>query len=389
MAKFYNPESELLVCCSRTNITPKTTDRIKTLLMKEIDWEYLLRTAINHGVMPLLYKNLNANLQDSVPESFFKKLKDYFYTNIKRNILLTEEMFEILNKFEALGISAIPFKGPIIAESVYGSIAYRQFVDIDILVHRKDVSKAKELILSRGYQPIYKLSKAGEKAHMQSRFDFFFNRDSTYIEIHWQIIPKHFSIPIDMEKFWERLTSISISGRNVPTISPIDMFFILCLHGYRHLWQRLFWICDVAQFIQFHKDLNWERIMKQASELGIERIVYLALFLANDLLDMVLPDTISKMVQKDPVVKSLAMQVNQWLFNNTNKGPRGLQYCLFHLKARERIRNRIQYCVLLLINPNVKDWNFLPMSQNLFPLYYFLRPVRLAKDYVLKPLKRL
>jgi len=384
MNRFLRPEIELLTYCVRNNISPIATDHIRVLLKKDLDWNYLLKKSLRHGVMPLLYKTLNANFQQVVPDHFLNKLKACFYANVKRNILLTEELLEIIDNFESHGISAISFKGPAIAAHLYGNIALRQFDDLDILVHKRDAKRAKELLISKGYQPMYKLDEKEETAYIESKFEYFLSNidNSTYLGIHWQIVPKYFSIPIDAERFWPRLEMQSLFGREIQTISPEDLLFVLCLHGTRHLWQRLAWICDIAQLIEVHRNLSWDWIIKQASILSSERILNLGLYLAKDILDTELPEEISKKVLKDTVVKSLALRVKNWLFQDNNGGPKSLEYPLFHLRVRERVRDRVQYCTRLITTPNVKDWAFFRLSKNFFPLYYLLRPLRLAKDYL-------
>ena len=42
--------------------------RIRVLLEHDIDWEYLLRTASENGIAPLLYRHLNAICPESVPK---------------------------------------------------------------------------------------------------------------------------------------------------------------------------------------------------------------------------------------------------------------------------------------------------------------------------------
>ncbi len=51
-------ETELLLACARSRCDPQTTERIKTLCQKDLDWAYLIRLSFHHGVMPLLQPSL-------------------------------------------------------------------------------------------------------------------------------------------------------------------------------------------------------------------------------------------------------------------------------------------------------------------------------------------
>jgi hypothetical protein len=51
-------EDRLLFCCARTTIEEESAGQIKDLLRHEIDWTYLIESAIDHRVVPLLYRSL-------------------------------------------------------------------------------------------------------------------------------------------------------------------------------------------------------------------------------------------------------------------------------------------------------------------------------------------
>ncbi len=74
-----------------------------------------------------------------------------FHVNSRRCLLFAGRLVEILRLLEANNITAIPYKGPVLAASVYDNLVLRQAGDLDILVHSRDVSKAKALISSLGF----------------------------------------------------------------------------------------------------------------------------------------------------------------------------------------------------------------------------------------------
>ena len=385
------PETELLLWFARRCKDSERAEEIRALLQQDIDWTYLLQTALRHGMIPLLYWQLNATFPQDVPKVIMDKLRKYFNANALRNLFLTGVLLKLLNLLKAHGILAIPFKGPALASSVYGNLWLRTFSDLDILVHKQDVLRAKELLVSIGYLPEYRLTSAQEAAYLQSHCDYDFNRNYGYVrlEIHWNIIPRYFTLALDPECLWERLVPISLNGEEVLTLFPDDLLLILCIHGAKHLWERLGWICDVAQLIRVHHGIEWERVMELAGSLGIKRMFFLGLFLASNLLGATLPEEVMQRVEADPAVKRLAAQVRERLFRETHSLPGIFKRNIFLLKARERIGDRIRYCVHKAVTPNPADWSFLPLPASLFPLYYLLRPIRLARNYGLGALRQI
>jgi hypothetical protein len=392
------PEIELLLCCARTVRSPEVTARIRALLQESMDWEYLLRTARRHGVAPLLYWHLDATCSDAVPENTFDRLRDHFRANGLRNLFLTGELLRILNAFEAREILAIPYKGPALAASVYGNLALREFNDLDILIHRGDVPKAKEVLTSMGYQARYWLTRTQEAAFLRSQREHPFRRDDgkSVVELHWGIAERHF-FPLDTERLWERVNRIPLAGNTILNLSPEDMLLILCAHGTRHAWERLEWVCDVAELIRVRReDMGWEQLIAQARALGSERMLLLGLFLANDLLGATLPKKVSERVRADPTVKALAERTCEQLFQETDhptgflKGHEGAPaFHSLHFKVREHLRDRIRYFVSKMTALRGEDWELLPLPTFLFPFYYVLRAIRLIGKYGPRILKRL
>src|SRR5215217_2834112 len=194
-----HPEVELLLCCSRTSLDPGKINRIRTLLEKDLDWEYLLSTAHRHGVAPLLFRNLSADFRGAVPETVLDRLRDHFHDNNLRNVFLTAELYKLLKAFDERGISAVPFKGPVLAAAVYGNLALREFGDLDILVHQQDVARARDGLVSLGYQPQYRLTRAQEAAFLRYEREYTFTHGDTggVVELHWRVAPKAFPFSLD------------------------------------------------------------------------------------------------------------------------------------------------------------------------------------------------
>ena len=94
------PEAELLLCCARNRMDSETAARIRVLVQHDIDWEYLFRTASEHGIAPLLYRHLNAVSPESVPKETLDRLRDHFHDNSRRNLFLTGELLGLLHLFE-------------------------------------------------------------------------------------------------------------------------------------------------------------------------------------------------------------------------------------------------------------------------------------------------
>src|SRR5438445_800859 len=88
-----------------------------------------------------------------MPAGVLDRLRRQAAENARRSLRLTRELVAVVRLGQSHGIPLVSLKGPILSLSVYGDIALRQFADLDVLVHRADVSRARELLLSCGYRP--------------------------------------------------------------------------------------------------------------------------------------------------------------------------------------------------------------------------------------------
>jgi hypothetical protein len=388
------PEVELLLCCARTHIDSTNARRIRALVQEGVDWGYLTAMACRHGTLPLLNRGLNATCPDAVPEAVLAQLREHFEANARRNLFLTGELLRLLHLLDAHGIVAVPFKGPVLAETVYGNLALRQFIDLDILVHERHVPQAEDLLISQGYRLWAGQAEAQERARPSPAYEYtFMNGDkSVTVDLHWEIMNGHIPFPLDLERLWDRLESISLGGTTVYNLGPEDLLLILCAHGSKHgpiPKGRLIWICDVAELISVYPELDWARVTKRASQLGSQRMLYLGLFLARDLLGTILPEEIWEKVEADPVVASLAAHVRAHLFAAPAALGQGAGRYAFYLRMRERWRDRMS-CLYHLVRdrdkltPNARDRAWAPLPGALAFLHYPLRPLRLVREYGLR-----
>ncbi len=141
----------------------------------------------------------------------------------------------------------------------YGDLSLRQFGDLDILIHKRDLLRAKELLISQGYQ--LKLTDAQEAAHIYSYCTLPFVRTNgkILVELHWALTGKHWPFPFDFDRLRAHLIPVSCGEAQLFSLRPEDLLLFLCVHGAKHHWERLMWICDVAALVRVQQQMDWSR----------------------------------------------------------------------------------------------------------------------------------
>lgn len=387
------PEDELLLACARAS-REEGGARVSAALGKPIEWDYALRAADEHGLSPLLGWHLGRGFEGRVPSEVAERLRVRFQARKFQSLALIGELASVSRRFEEAGVFAVPYKGPTLAAASYGDFALRGAGDLDILIPRRQFPKARDTLLSMGYEPTpwltdVRLTPAQEAAFLRFEREFGFTRyeADAVVELQWEIIPRHFSVALDVETL--RTREVALGGMAVKTLAPEELLLVLCVHGAKHLFERLIWISDIAETAK--GGVDWERIVSLADASGCRRILMLGLSLARDLLDADVPEGIIREARGDAMVPVLAEEVRAGIFRGPD-GTRGLfeesVFHPFHYNMRERRRDRVGYVVRSAATPNSADWMDAPLPEKLHGLYYALKPLRLAKKYGGKMLKR-
>lgn len=386
------PEARLLILCARTDVDKAVAALISDLLEAEIDWEYLLNKAQQNAVMPLVSRNLLAGFKHRVPGAVAGRLQDFLLTHTQRNLLLTAELLKLLKLLESNGVRALPFKGPALASCAYGDLALRQYGDLDILVDKSQTARVTELLTAAGYRLAVSPSwweRLPTPFSRKKDLGFVRGDGMVKIELHWRLSGAHFDLPINSQSLWDRLESVPLAGKTVRQMSAIDLLLYLCVHGSRHGWERLGWICDVAELLRSRPDLDWPRLMAQAAILGCERVLLLGLYLAHNLLDAKIPPGVLQKMRADPSIEPLAAHTCEWLFRGAGDDLKLADWRRYHLDSKERLSDRVSLqmhyghrYLKVALNPNERDRAWWRLPKALSFVYYGVRPVRLFGVFI-------
>ncbi|HEX8070956.1 MAG TPA: nucleotidyltransferase family protein [Pyrinomonadaceae bacterium] len=372
------PEAELLLCCARARLDEAQRQRVRALCAGALDWSYVLLLTGRHGLLPLLHAHLNAVCPEAVPPEHRERLRDHARRVAAFNVLLTRELQKLIALFAAHGVEAMPYKGPALAEALYGDAALRQFSDLDILVRRADVRRARDLLLAEGYAPLPPLTEGQQAVLLRTQCNLPFTRERKrlVVELHWAVAAPRFASPFAPDDLWARRERGALGETPVSLPATEDLLLALCVHGSKHLWERLAWIADVAELLRQRPELDWPRLLRQALATGSDRMMLVGLRLAADLLGADLPADIERAASADPVVAALAARTVRDLFTPalTPSGVRG--YFRYQLRARRRLRDKVNY-LRYVVAPTEEDLGRVALPAPLTFVYYLLRPVRL------------
>ena len=387
-------EFRLLLLCARTRVEPQQRELIRALALKPLDWEFILGKAYWHSLTPLLYRNLNEFCADRVPSAILQQLESHYMASAKRNLVLTAELIKVLRILESADIIAVPYKGPALAALAYGDVALRKFCDLDLVIRPRDIIPAKSLLVSHGYQwcPFEGQVTGANEAknfHFWHEYNFVHPDNNATVDLHWRISSRRFPFDIDLDGLWEHLKPARLLGQDIRVLPAEVSLLFLCVHGSKDLWwKRIGWICDIAELLGSSPELDWPYTFELARHTGARRMFLLGLVLARELLQTPLPEQVCTWIRSDRTVQALADHVYHRLFEERTIRDRILEKPRFHIRVRERLRDKIpiyrslvKAAFVTVFIPRNEDRELIELPGALSVLYCLVRPARLAQKF--------
>jgi len=376
-----NSEIRLIIACARTELTPEVIGDIKEQVGRINDWEKVIYLASFHRMSALLYSNLKKACPDSVPREILNGLKKIYKENAVRNFSISIKLLKIIDLLKKNNIQAIPFKGPIIAEKAYKDLNLRSFSDLDILIKKKEVPTAKNLLIQHGFKAEITLSPEREKKYLGHENSIsFYGKNNLSIDLHWEITGRYLLNHLSFESFENRLQTISFLSKKIISLPDDVMLVYLCVHGTSHCWDRFEWLCCFVELIKKQTDENIITAFNLATAMGAKRIFLLGLYLGQDLLDARYPEKLEKAFASDRGVISCANKIKNQIFEQKSysDGDAAWRFSPVHVLIRDSYIDRFRYLVYLFTMPTIKEWTKYPLPTCLTLLYRIIRPIRLV-----------
>ena len=241
--------------------TSATAEQIHQLAGKVRNWDSLLTLADEHRVLPMLYLRL-ADIGPAVPPEVQERLRTEFHRNMFHNLANAAELISVLKAFDREMIPAMPFKGVVLGASAYHDLTTRPAGDLDVLIDYRHLLHATAVLRERGYELKTSVQADGTPA-VPDYYEYHFERqtDGMVLELRWrlELTQPRFRSNLGLDWVWPQRRTALLAGAEVPDMSPEITLLVLCMHGSKHMWSRLIWICDVAQLLVSSPGLDWQR----------------------------------------------------------------------------------------------------------------------------------
>jgi len=350
----------------------------------KINWILFIDLIKKHRLVSHVLKHSES--KNIFPTSVYKEIKSIQLSQIKKSLLLNSELLRIHDALNKKNIDHMFFKGSLLSFELYNDIGFRNFRDIDLLVHKSNVEQANSAIIELKYKlfdPSFELTKKQKRINYSLSHHYHLQHKElpVDIELHWNITnPKSF-LSISTEKILRNKLLIQFQTYTLPYISKLENIVFLAAHGSIHQWYRLFWLKDFSVLLAT-LDINeikqaWELSKKLSLHKCFLQACFLSKYVYNSILpDFILEQKIKKSLLRTPLKSIATTELKQ-------SGLIGkLNYPIYRLRLKSNLK--YNFDLIFRLRTHFSDWKIVNLPDILFFLYYPLRPLLLLYKIISK-----
>lgn len=380
MQEKFSDEIRLILACARSEPDSREIGEISNLVRYPLDWEFILKQAAYHNIIPLIYHNLNKiDKKEIMPSHISSRLRESYQISLAWNLLLAKELHLVIDVLNNAGIDMIPIKGIVLAELLYSNIALRVTGDIDILIKGEYMLAADKALSQIGY---YKdVGGYPEKYYIEHHCHMPYRRVDErgrrfLCEVHWALSFPRPNI-ISLPNLWKRVSTQKIDNMDIHCLSCEDTFFSLILHLRRYAVPlSLRYICDITRLITLNKNrIDWDYIVTESRKNRIISTAYFTLYFARKILDSpVSEDVLNRFNPGFIRKKCLQCLIKNITFSKNTKNPKARQYVYVFLRflIYDRTMDFLSYIIFIPIEEFARFYK-LPLGSKKTRALYHIR----------------
>jgi hypothetical protein len=349
-----------------------------------VDWPRFLALATNHHVIPLVHRALKAVAKKdptAIPVELLSYIHREYMAIAAHNLRATVLLHRLQGLMEANGIPLVPIKGPALAMLAYGSTSLRQFEDLDLIAEQADLLRAVDLLEQDGYV-IREIPPAADRnRYLMSWQDWSLRKpgEALHLDLKPVLISHALCGPPSAGFMAQACRTISTGeGQRLLAPGPEAMLLAVCVDGANEMWPKLSSIADVGALLTAFPGADWNGLLREAAGFGQKRSLLVGAQVAEAVLGCSLPEAFREEASKDPPARRFAGEAAGQMLAGESLRAGILRQSRFTFQTRDRGYGRRRYLSRLLFVPGAMDLIRFPLPKALYPLYFCIRPFRLA-----------
>ncbi len=245
----------------------------------------LLPFASRNGVGPFLYRHFRE--QGGGSAGTLEGLHRLHLAALAANGSGAGETWRLLDILGKEGIEAIPLKGALASQVLFGDEGLYQGSDIDLLVRPSDLAATRELLVADGYF----IDPEEERAKRSYHYHVNFTKGRHHLEVHWKLAKRPFEVP--PERWWDGVFHERAAGGSFLSVSPERYlgYAAVRLHSHEFFPLKFLYLVD-GLVGRYGGRVDWEGLMGFCRRYRMERLMRFTLWMAADLFGTAVPEEV-------------------------------------------------------------------------------------------------
>lgn len=326
-------------------------EQAQALVETGVDWNTVRKEAARHGVLPSFSQNLEVLFGDRLSASLYDQIQERRQKAQIYAAFLVGELKRIFQLFRENNLPVLTLKGPTLAQNIYGDVAMRRYIDLDLFVPRERLSEANRLLRNVGYEyPSDEQKPTGWRKklalYLSGQWQLTRKGGALSLDLHTRIMPPGYSFPADFHPFWERSRTVQLrKEEKVRGFAPEDMILILAHHGMKNQWRALKYVADLGGLIRTEPDLDWNVLIERARKTNSTRILRLGLSLTHKVLETSIPADVQRWIHGKPSGDIIALMRTHLRNRHQEPSLPYMKRIQLQLETKDTFASQIGYCV--------------------------------------------
>lgn len=341
-----------------------------------IHWSELLHLAELHGLDPILLHKFRKSAAN-IPSENLAALERNCREIAARNLALGRELIEVSAHLRRRGVDHLVYKGPLLGQMLYGTLAMRPSRDIDLSVRPSQAEEAFSALKEIGYADKDNLNLGQQRASIRFATEQCFARNGIEVDLHWNLVPRQVSRSLDMAAIWQRMVFARLFDAELPTMRAEDMFAVLCLHAGEHAWSQLSLFSDLGRLLKVNPGFDWQLVRNHMQDANTRRTIDVTLLLLANCFGIEVPPDL---LRREMQVELIAAHVAREFWSVAGRSPHketNLPWIMERCEG-ESLRDRIRWIGGAILTPSLADFQSFSLPESLHFLYPVLRTLRLT-----------
>lgn len=349
-------EQRLLMLCAAREASPAARSESRALAAGG-DWRAVIDLAVANGMLPLLRHGL-LRAHVACPAHLHERMAADFAEVTASNMSRCAQASRLLQILDAAGVRAALCKGPVLASRVYGHLGLRPCHDIDVLVGRRDIHRARDAVLGAGYTQYDATAGAFGGIWPQADREVVLFPEQlglTVVELQTTVANWPLAVRLESETLVGRSIEINTAGAALRTLANEDHLLVLVLHGFRHLWESIRLIADIDWAVG--APLQWSLVFERARDARMERMLAAALMLSRSVFQTRLPVEVLERIEGDRVAARMSARIERRLF--ASRFFRKITQDSMWIACRERTSDKLRFITRLMAEKLIRSYDHL------------------------------